>query len=55
MDSILTTIITGLPNIAVAIWVIWNDRQTIKALLDVQQKMLESLMALHPPQDEDKS
>jgi len=54
MDSMLTTLIGNLPNLAIAIWVIFSYQQTIKSLLESQQKMLDQLMALHPPQDVEK-
>ena len=51
MDATLSAIATTLPNLAIAVWVIMNYQTTIKALLDNQQKLIEQLMALHPPQD----
>lgn len=50
--STLDVLISTLPNIGIAIWVIWQYQQTIKTLLENQQKLIEQLMALHPPADE---
>ncbi len=44
MDQIISTIITGLPNLAVAIWCIWNYQKTISGLLDQQSKLLDQLL-----------
>jgi len=44
MDQLVSTIVTQLPNFAIAIWVIWNYQTTIKNLLDNQQKLLDQLM-----------
>jgi len=52
MDSqSLSTLLASVPNLAIAVWCIWQYQQTIKRLLDNQQKLIEQLMALHPPQD----
>ena len=47
----ITTIIGQVPNLVIAIWVIINYQNTIKVLLDNQQKLVENLLALHPPAD----
>jgi len=47
----LNTLIASVPNLAIAVWCIWQYQQTIKTLLDNQQQLIEQLMALHPPQD----
>jgi len=44
-------LVSMLPNLAIAVWVIWQYNQTITRLLDNQEKLLAQLMALHPPQD----
>jgi len=51
MDSNITSLLTTLPNLAIAVWVILQYQATIKTLLENQQKLIEQLMALHPPQD----
>lgn len=48
----ISTVLGQVPNLIVAVWVIINYQNTIKQLLDNQQKLVEQLMALHPPQDE---
>jgi len=50
-QSALSTLLAAVPNLAIAVWCIWNYQQTIKTLLDNQQKLVEQLMSLHPPQD----
>lgn len=54
MDPTIATIATNLPNLIIAVWVILHYQQMIKTLLETQQSLLEQLMALHPPQDEQK-
>jgi len=44
-------IITSVPNLAIAVWVIWQYQKTIDKLLANQQTLIEQLMSLHPPQD----
>jgi len=51
MNEIVSTVITTLPNLAIAVWVLIQYQKTIDKLLDNQQKLLDQLMALHPPQD----
>lgn len=55
MDQTVSTVLTTLPNLAIAVWVIWQYQGTIKTLLENQQKLVDQLMALHPPQDDDPS
>lgn len=50
----ILTVIATIPNLAIAIWVISQYMKTIDTLLQNQQKLVEQLMALHPPQDDDK-
>lgn len=50
----IQTILATLPNLVVAVWVIWQYQQTIKTLLENQQKLIDQLMSLHPPQDVEK-
>lgn len=44
MESLLTGLLTQLPNLAVAVWCIYNYQQTIKGLLDQQNKLLDQLL-----------
>jgi len=44
MDALLQTVLTQLPNLAVAVWCIYNYQQTIRGLLDQQNKLIEQLM-----------
>lgn len=53
MDSTtVAALVAALPNLAIAVWVILNYQKTIGALLENQQKLIEQLMSLHPPQPE---
>lgn len=44
MDELLQIIITQLPNLGVAVWMLWQQQQTIKSLLDNQQKLIDRLL-----------
>jgi hypothetical protein len=44
MDQLFTSLLTQLPNLAVAVWCIYNYQQTIKGLLDQQNKLLDQLL-----------
>lgn len=44
METILTSLVSQLPNLAVAVWCIYNYQQTIKGLLDQQNKLLDQLL-----------
>jgi hypothetical protein len=44
VDAIVTGLLTQLPNLAVAVWCIYNYQQTIKGLLDQQNKLLDQLL-----------
>lgn len=52
MDETALAVFATIPNLGIAVWVIWQYQGTIRTLLDNQQKLIEQLMALHPPQDE---
>lgn len=45
MDNLITALLAQLPNLAVAVWCIYNYQQTIKGLLDQQNKLIEQLLA----------
>lgn len=53
MEEGILALLATIPNLAIAVWVIWQYQGTIRTLLDNQQKLIEQLMALHPPQDHD--
>lgn len=44
MDQLVSTIVTQLPNLAVAIWMLWQQQQTIKSLLATQEKLIDRLL-----------
>jgi len=44
MEDLLSTIITGLPNLAVALIMLWWQRQTINELMATQQKLIDRLL-----------
>lgn len=51
MPDIVTTILATAPNLVIAIWCIRQYQTTIERLLENQQKLIDQLMSLHPPQD----
>lgn len=51
MDGQAFDVLTTIPNLLIAVWVIWQYQATIRTLLENQQKLIDQLMALHPPQD----
>lgn len=44
MDNLVQTIVTQLPNLGVAVWMLWQQQQTIKSLLDNQQQLINRLL-----------
>jgi len=44
MQEILLTVATQFPNLAVALWVIFQQQMTMKKLMDNQQRMIERLL-----------
>ena len=44
LNGIVSTIITNLPNFAIAVWCIYNYQRTIDKLLDQQNKLLDQLL-----------
>lgn len=44
MENLVSTIITQLPNLGVAVWMLWQQQQTIKAMLDNQTKLIDRLL-----------
>lgn len=46
----INALIASIPNLAVALWVLWRDDKRITALLESQRWLIEQLMALSPPQ-----
>ena len=40
----LTSLVSSLPNLAVAIWCIWNYQKTIEKLIDQENKLLDQLL-----------
>ncbi len=44
MDNIVSTIITQLPNLGVAVWMLWQQGRTIQAMLDNQTKLIDRLL-----------
>lgn len=45
MDQLAQTLLTQLPNLAVAIWMLWQQNQTIKSLLSTQERLIDRLLA----------
>ena len=44
MEEILLTVATQFPNLAVALWVIFQQQMTMKKLMDNQQRLIERLL-----------
>ena len=44
MEEILLTVATQFPNLAVALWVLFQQQTTIKRLMDNQQRLIERLL-----------
>lgn len=44
MTDIVQTIITQLPNLGVAVWMLWQQRQTIDSLMVNQTKLIDRLL-----------
>jgi len=44
MDELVLTITTQFPNLAVALWVLFQQQTTIKRLMDNQQRLIERLL-----------
>lgn len=53
MDEGLATLVAMIPNLAVALWVIYNDRKRMDKQDELLKSVIDKLMALHPPQDEE--
>jgi len=53
MDELLKTLITGAPNLFVAIWVIWYDKRLIDRFLAQQDKLIDRLLVLLPDPEAD--
>jgi len=44
MEETLLTVATQFPNLAVALWVLFQQQTTIKRLMDNQQRLIERLL-----------
>ena len=44
MEQAISAFITQFPNIAVALWVLYQQQLTIKKLMDNQQRLIERLL-----------
>ena len=54
-SDIVTAVISGLPNLAVAIWCIWNYQKTIDKLIDQENKLLDQLLVRVSSDDTSRS
>jgi len=52
MEATLDAVLKQIPDFAIAVWCIWNYQRTIANLLTQQNSLINQLMALHPPQDQ---
>lgn len=48
----ITTLIGSSPSLGIAVWSIIRQDRRIDKLLESQKWLIEQLMALHPPQDD---
>lgn len=44
MDDLLSQIILGAPNLAVAFYVLWRQQKTIDTLLATQERLIDRLL-----------
>jgi len=44
MEQLLQTVITQIPNMGVAIWMLYQQQNTIKSLLDNQTRLIDRLL-----------
>ena len=44
MEETVQTIITQLPNLAVALWMLYQQQLTIKSLMDNQSRLIDRLL-----------
>jgi len=44
MEQLLQTIVTQLPNLGVAVWMLYQQQMTIKSLLDNQTRLIDRLL-----------
>lgn len=49
----IAALVAGAPNLVVAIWMLSRQDKRIDDLLEAQKWLIEQLMALHPPQDQE--
>lgn len=54
LATALATLVASSPNLLIAIWVIVRTEKRIDDLLESQKWLIEQLMKLHPPQDDNK-
>lgn len=52
MDVLVTEMVKALPSMLVLVWMIVRQDARIDKLLEEQAKLIDTLMSLHPPQDE---
>lgn len=45
MEQMMQTIVNQLPNLGVAVWMLWQQQVTIKSLLESQQQLIDRLLA----------
>lgn len=45
MEQLVSGIIQNIPNLAVAVWMLWQQNQTITSLLGTQEKLVDRLLA----------
>lgn len=45
MDQLVSGLLQNIPNLAVAVWMLYQQNQTITSLLGTQEKLVDRLLA----------
>lgn len=53
METLIAEMVKALPSLVVLVWIILRQDARIDKLLLEQAKLIDTLMSLHPPQDDD--
>lgn len=44
METALNTLLTNMPNLAIAVWMLWQQGRTIDSLLGTQKQLVDRLL-----------
>lgn len=53
METLVPEIVKALPSILALVWIVIRQDARIDKLLIEQSKLIDTLMAMHPPQEKD--